>query len=454
MPRDLKQLASRFESKGFQCYLVGGAIRNLLLGHKVKDFDIATDALPQQVNQLFQRVIPTGIQHGTVTVLFKTHHFEVTTFRVDGEYTDHRRPDKVDFSPSLFEDLKRRDFTINSLAYDINTHILHDPFNGKEDLKKKIIRAIGNPVDRFKEDALRTLRACRFACVLGFRIEDDTFQGIIQTAHLIKNISQERIRDELTKILETRIPSIGLELLRTTGLMRHILPELEACKDVEQPAMHCFDVYYHSLYACDAAPLTNLTVRLAALFHDIGKPHSITRNTNSDLRFYNHEKKSKQLTFRILKRLKFPNLIIESTCHLILQHMWSYDESWSDAAVRRFIRRIGPAHIDDLFALRKADQIGMCNHPIASYNLAQLQARIEAILRASAVISIKDLCINGHDIMRELAISQSVYVGRILDYLLECVIDDPTLNTRNRLLDIAKRFYEQRLNLNNSHFHK
>lgn len=425
--------------------MVGGAIRNLLLGKKIKDFDIATDALPQQVSQLFSRVIPTGIQHGTVTILFKTHQFEVTTFRIDGNYTDHRRPDKVDFSPSLYEDLKRRDFTINAFAYNLNTHALHDPFNGRADLKKKIIRAIGDPVRRFEEDALRTLRACRFACVLGFNIEDETFHGITQTAHLIKNISQERIRDELIKILETHTPSQGFELLRTTGLMHYILPELEACKDVEQPAMHCFDVYYHSLYSCDAAPPSNLPVRLAALFHDIGKPISITQNENSELRFYSHEIKSKQLAYRILKRLIFSNVIMENTCHLILQHMWSYDESWSDAAVRRFIRRIGPTHIDDLFALRKADQMGMCNHPVISYNLGQFRARINKLLQDSRIFSVQDLCINGHDVMQELAISQSVYVGKILDYLLECVLDDPALNTRETLLNIAKRFYEQRL---------
>jgi tRNA nucleotidyltransferase (CCA-adding enzyme) len=445
LTKDLKQLASHFKAKGFQCYIVGGAIRNLLLGKKINDFDIATDALPEQVNQLFRKVIPTGIQHGTVTVLFKTHQFEVTTFRIDGEYTNHRKPDKVEFSPSLYEDLKRRDFTINALAYDINTHTMYDPVDGKSDLKNKIIRAIGNPILRFEEDALRTLRACRFACVLDFTIEDDTLSAIAQTAHLIKKISHERIRDELLKILEAQTPSRGFEFLRKTGLMQHILPELLACKDIKQPALHCFDVYYHSLYSCDAASQSEFTVRLAALFHDIGKPASITHNENNEIRFYSHEKKSKQLAYKILKRLKFPNAIIENTCHLILHHMFSYDGTWTDAAVRRFIRRVGITHIDDLFALRKADQIGMCHQAVVSSNLMRFRARIEEVLQKNAVFSVQDLCINGHDLMKKLNISQSVYVGKILDYLLECVLDDPTLNTRETLLEIARRFYEQRL---------
>jgi tRNA nucleotidyltransferase (CCA-adding enzyme) len=454
LPKDLKEFAAHFKKKGFQCFLVGGAIRNILLKQKVKDFDIATDAPPAKMQKLFKKVIPTGIQHGTVTVLYKTHQFEVTTFRTDGEYKDYRRPIKIEFAPSIYDDLKRRDFTINALAYDLHKTTLLDPYNGRIDLKNKIIRAIGNPEERFQEDALRTLRACRFACVLNFVIEDTTLEGISKTAPLINHISKERIRDELLKILETPIPSHGLELLRNTNLLPHILPELMACLNVKQPDMHCFDVYYHSLYSCDAAPASNLIVRLAALFHDLGKPDSITSNEKGELRFFGHEKKSQTLARQILKRLKFPNSVIKAACHLILHHMFNYDESWTDAAVRRFIHRVGLEYIDDLIALRKADQTGICNRPVSLEYLMDFKERIEDISKAEAVFSVNNLCIDGNDIMKQLSIPEGFYVGKILNYLLECVLDDPALNTRESLLRIAKEFYQQRLKPSNSHFSK
>jgi tRNA nucleotidyltransferase (CCA-adding enzyme) len=445
LPREIKEFASRLRDAGFQCFLVGGAIRDLLLGRPVKDFDLATDALPRQVMNVFSRVIPTGIQHGTVTVLYKSLQLEVTTFRVDGKYEDFRRPKQVEYAATIFEDLKRRDFTINALAYDLLTGELLDPFHGRTDLKKKIIRAIGDPLERFKEDALRTLRACRFACAFDFTIEKNTMRGIADTAALIKKISGERVRDELIKILETRLPSRGFELLTNTGLLHFIIPELESCRDIKQPSMHCFDVYFHSLYSCDAAPADNLTVRLASLLHDVGKPLTETRNAEGDLRFFGHEKKSGELAERILKRLKFPNAVISGVRHLILHHMFSYDDSWSDAAVRRFLRRVGTGNIDDLFLLRMADQVGMCNRPVSKSALERFKERINDVLSGAAVLSLTDLCIDGNDIMRELGIGPGEQVGRILEYLLEAVLDDPAQNTRETLLTLARNFFDTRL---------
>ncbi|MEJ2664605.1 MAG: hypothetical protein P8107_11280 [Spirochaetia bacterium] len=282
VPKELKDFALTCKQHGYQCFLVGGAVRDLLMRRTVKDFDLATNALPRQVMKLFKRVIPTGLQHGTVTVLYKKYQFEVTTFRIEGRYEDFRRPESVEYAASIDEDLKRRDFSINAIAYDLQTGTLLDPFHGREDIKAKIIRAIGNPEERLQEDALRTLRACRFACVFRFEIEEETLQAIIRTAALINRISKERIRDELVKIIASDIPSRGFELLSKVKLLPFIMPELEACKGVTQPAMHCFDVYFHSLYSCDAVPAANLTVRLAALLHDIGKPLCVTRNTEGD----------------------------------------------------------------------------------------------------------------------------------------------------------------------------
>ncbi len=445
LPKEIKEFALKFKHSGFQCYLVGGAVRDLLMGRPVKDFDLATDALPRQVMKVFPRVIPTGIKHGTVTVLFRSHQFEVTTFRIDGGYEDFRRPAQVKYAADIYEDLKRRDFTINAFAYDLLTGKLLDSFDGRTDLEKKIIRAIGEPLERFKEDALRTLRACRFACAFDFVIEKNTMLGIAQTAALIKKISGERVRDELVKILETRLPSRGLQLLFTTGLLHFIIPELEACRNIKQPTMHCFDVYFHSLYSCDAAPAANLTVRLAALLHDIGKPLTETRNAEGELRFFGHEKKSGEIAGRILKRLKFPNAVITGVHHLILHHMFGYDDSWTDAAVRRFLQRVGRENIDDLFMLRKADQVGMCNRPADTRSLDRFKKRINDILSGATVLSLNDLCVNGNDIMRELDIKPGEQIGQILEFLLEAVLEDPTQNTRETLLKLARNFYDTRL---------
>jgi poly(A) polymerase/tRNA nucleotidyltransferase (CCA-adding enzyme) len=447
VPIYLKQLAEVFYTSNFECYLVGGAIRDLLLKRETSDFDIATNATPEAVMKLFNRVIPTGIKHGTVTVLFKKHKFEVTSFRIEGTYTDSRRPDTVTYSASIAEDLKRRDFTINGFAYNLKTDELIDLHRGLEDLKNHTIRAIGSPLDRFKEDGLRPLRACRFASQLHFLIEKETFEAIKedQVQESIKRVSQERIRDELVKVIQSEHIVYGFELLRDSHLLSFILPELHACIGVEQREMHCFDVFYHSLFSCAAAPRHNLVIRLAALLHDVGKAKTISIGEDGIPHFFGHEKVSADLAEKITHRLKFPNAIINEIIHLIKHHMFDYQEEWKDATVRRFIARVGVEHIDNLFSLRMADTIGLCNEQKISPNLLKLKERIESIKTQDNAFTLKDLQIDGHVLMKTLTLPPGPHLGKILDFLLESVLEDPELNKPDILLNLAERFYEKRI---------
>ena len=445
VPGIVKNFASFFLQAGYQCYLVGGAVRDMLCGREVQDFDIATDALPQEVAKIFRRVIPTGIKHGTVTVLFKGTRFEVTTFRIDDEYRDGRRPESVTFSPSIEEDLSRRDFTINAMAYDLRENHLLDPHGGRRDLKAGIIRAIGDPLKRFQEDGLRPIRACRFAAQLGFSIEERTFACIPRSIDTVRQVSAERVREELIRILEAPKPSIGLDLLNDCGILRLIIPELVACQEVSQGQLHRYDLYHHLLYACDTAPRENLVVRLAALLHDLGKPQTMERSPDGTLHFHRHEDLSARLTEKILRRLRFPNQIIKQVSHLVAQHMFHYEDNWSDAAVRRFVARIGLENIPDLLSVRRADQLAMVGERFVSTSLIALEKRIEEVLAKDSALSLKDLAVNGDDIKQELGVSGGPKIGIILRWLLESVLDDPEQNERKGLLEMARRFYDERL---------
>jgi tRNA nucleotidyltransferase (CCA-adding enzyme) len=444
-PKELLQIAKVFEQNNLQCFCVGGAVRDLLLKRLVTDFDIATDARPEEIRDLFKRTIPTGIKHGTVTILFGEHKFETTTFRIDGDYSDKRKPDSVVFTPSIEEDLKRRDFTINAIAYDLSKHKLFDPNHGQEDLKKKTIRAIGDPYSRFEEDALRLLRACRFAAQLDFTLEQKTFEAITGLSSNIKNVSQERIRDEFVKILKSDNPVSGFEYMKDSGLLAHVLPELDECRGINQRSLHCFDVYYHSLYTCEAAPKDNLILRLASLLHDIGKAKTLALNEDGEPTFYNHEKKSCEQSIEILKRLRFSTVEIKSVSHLILHHMFNYTSEWSDSAVRRFLNRVGADSVDDIIALRQADQAGACRKKYINGTLIEFQDRIDKVIEEKTAFTIADLAVNGKDIMILLDLKPGPIVGIILGYLLEAVLDDPEQNTKKRLLEIAGRFYNDRL---------
>lgn len=436
IPAPVIELISKLKSSGHQAFLVGGCARDSLLGLQPKEWDITTSALPQEVTKLFNKVIPTGIDYGTVTVILNEMMFEVTTFRSDEKYVDGRHPSNVAFTKDLHKDLSRRDFTINALAYDPITKVLIDDHNGQADLEQKTIRAIGDPKERFSEDGLRSIRACRFAAVLGFTIEDKTFKAIEQTLGTTKKVAKERIHDELVKIMAADKPSIAIELMRECKILDIIMPELLFCYGIEQPLnFHKYDVYWHSLYACDAAQKNNLVVRLAALLHDIEKP-----KCKKDLTFYDHDQQGARTAEIILKRLKFSSKDIKQVINLISQHMFNYTKEWTDSAVRRFIQRIGGVeNLADLFSLRLADTIAMGKDNKPQY-LAELQKRIDKIILEQNALHVSALKVDGQDIMKTLNIKPGPKVGEILNALLEKVLDDPSLNERDKLIELVKDF--------------
>lgn len=439
VPEAIKRFARRFKENGFSLYIVGGAVRDHLMGLPIQDFDFTTDAQPQEVMSMFKRVIPTGIEHGTVTVLIGGERFEVTTFRSEGEYHDGRHPDSVTFIRSLEEDLKRRDFTINAFAADCENGKILDYHQGQEDLKHGIIRAIGEPMERFEEDALRIVRAARFASKLDFSIEQETLSAMGVLKGNLRKVSYERIRDELFKLVMTDHPCVGLGYLRELGLLEIILPELEACRGVYQGGIHHEDVLDHSISACQASVVTSKTleVRLAALLHDIGKARTVVegelRNT-----FNRHDVVGAELAEQVMRNLKASNEQVNAVTHLVRHHMFDYQSNWTDSAVRRFITRIGVPFIPLLFQLRLADQIAI-HGSIDTTALDEFSERIQAILCAQDALTIKDLAVNGNDLIT-LGFPKGELIGKTLNMLLETVLDDPKQNTRECLLMIAKNY--------------
>jgi tRNA nucleotidyltransferase (CCA-adding enzyme) len=436
IPQGARSIIKTLKRNGHQAYLVGGCIRDLLLKIPIAEWDITTSARPEEVTRLFEKVVPTGIEFGTVTVLLPDGKYEVTTFRSDERYVDGRHPSRVTYTGDICQDLSRRDFTINALAYDPETDDLMDEHDGRKDLKKKLIRTVGNAVDRFSEDGLRPIRACRFAAKLGFEIEKETFSAISRTMNITKKVAPERIRDEIVKMLSVKKPSLGFEYMRKSGILRLIIPELQDCYGVEQPPQfHKYDVYWHSLYSCDAAPADNVILRMAALLHDIGKPPCKEGYT-----FYNHDKLGVKMAERILRRLRFSNADIKKITNLISHHMFNYSSEWSDAAVRRFIRRIGGVeNVADLFALREADTRAMEKEIISEY-LRELNKRIDRIIEEENALAISDLKVDGKDVMQILNVPPGPIVGKVLHHLLEKVLDDPKLNEREILLGLIKTY--------------
>jgi poly(A) polymerase/tRNA nucleotidyltransferase (CCA-adding enzyme) len=437
----LSEFINTFNKNGFECYLIGGCVRDLILGYEIYDYDFATNARPEQVMKLFRKVIPTGIKHGTVTVLVKGLEFEVTTFRSDGTYLDGRRPEQIHYAETLDEDVMRRDFTINGLAYDLNKNEVIDHVGGIEDLNNGIIRTIGDPIERFSEDGLRTFRACRFSAKLGFEIEDKTFEAISETLNISAMVSAERVREELMKLLTSGLPSVGFECMRKSGLLKLWLPELDSCYDIDQNKFHAHDVYYHSLYSCDAAPADKPLIRLAALMHDIGKVNTRRVGDDGDYTFYNHEVIGSRLAKKILKRLKFSNAEIETVNNLVINHMFHYTDDWSDGAVRRFMRKVGVENIPDLFTLREADRIGNGSRSGLPQPIMVLQSRIDRVIEAENAITVRDLNIDGNILMNRFDLKPGPIIGRILHELLEIVLDHPDMNTEEILLEKSVEIY-------------
>ena len=457
IPDILKKMNEIFAQHGYKAYLVGGAVRDMLMGKEPHDWDVTTDATPEQVMSIFRKVIPTGIAHGTVTVHFMKNEIEVTTFRTESDYSDGRHPDKVEYTGNIEEDLSRRDFTINAIASYLGDGTITDPFHGRDDIKRKVIRTVGNPLERFSEDGLRPVRAVRFSAQLGFEIERETLKAISEPEILKKTsgISLERFRDELLKLMKAEKPSAGLKLMEDSGILDIFIPEFKKCRGCIQGdfrGYHQFDVLDHLFYACDGAPASKQNVRLAALFHDIGKPdvkRVIPTPQGDQFTFYNHEAKSQQITKEILFRLKFSNAEISNICHLVVNHMFNYTQDWTDAAVRRFLAKIQAENLEDLYDLRLADIYGMNNAPVRGQDsrtialLNELKDRISKETEKNSVLSLKQLAVNGKDLMKN-GISAGKDLGFVLNQLLETVLEDPSQNEKEQLIKIALNIYKKR----------
>lgn len=479
IPETARKLHHTLKQAGYATYIVGGWLRNIILEEKknqdekkermdLGDIDFATAAKPEEVIKLFSQTHPTGIKHGTVTVIIENYSYEVTTFRQEGKYLDNRRPEEVIFSQSLVEDLVRRDFTVNAFAYEPETQEFVDHFNGIDDLEKKILRVISRapelPLTRFQEDALRMMRACRLASQFSFIIEPVTLKAITESAPLIKSISQERIRDELIKTVTASKASIGLEYLRSTGILKIILPEFTQTIGVTQNRFHAYDVYHHSLEVLNALNQLQESSRkskdhclsLAGLFHDIAKPQTKAVDPNkivdgkAHVSFYRHEIIGAEIVKRIMRRLKFSNQDISAVSHLIRHHMFYYTSKWKDGTIRRFVSKIKRENLEPLFLLRQADRLGKGN--IASdyqednQDLEEFQKRIEELINEKSSLTLADLDINGTILMQEFSLASGPLLGYLLKQLLEQVLDDPSKNQKKYLLQIAQKLLEEKSN--------
>jgi len=423
---------------GKRAWVVGGCVRDLLRGKTPSDWDVCTDALPDELMKLFPRAIPTGIAHGTVTVVLDRQHYEVTTLRGEGAYTDGRRPDSVHFVSDIEHDLARRDFTVNAVAIASDTGAVIDPFGGQSDLARRVIRAVGKAEERFSEDGLRVLRAARFCATLGFELDPATRAAIAPTLDTYKKVSPERIRDEWMKTMKAEKPSVAFEVMRDTGILAVTCPELLEGVGMSQNKYHGYDVWQHSLACMDACP-GDAILRLSGLFHDVGKPktRAFSEKTN-DYTFYDHDRIGAEIVAPICTRLRFSNDERERITHLVRHHLFHYD-GWSDSAVRRWVRRVGKDRIEDLFALNEADTRakGLGTEPTFEALFA-LRAHVAKILAEGAALSTKDLAVDGHALMNEAGIARGPGLGKVLAALLEDVTNDPSLNTRERLLARAK----------------
>lgn len=436
IPKGVEYILNTLQDNGYENYIVGGCVRDSLLNRIPNDWDICTNAKPNEMLDVLKefKTIPTGLKHGTITVVVDDNYYEVTTFRVDGEYSDGRRPDKVEFTDDIIKDLSRRDFTINAMAYNTKNGLV-DPFYGASYLEDGIISCVGNADDRFKEDGLRMLRSIRFSSQLGFAIGLDTFDAICQNKSLLQNISKERIREELNKILLSEKASQGIKLLYESGLLIYILPELVDCVDFHQNnPNHDKDVFNHILSVLDNT-VSKLELRLAALFHDIGKPNTFTLDDNKVGHFYEHHKESAKICREVMTRLKYSNKEIEYVSELVYYHMTRY-EKLRTPSVKKFINKIGVDKLDDLFKLFVADRMAS-KSPYELDDIYKLKFECEKVLSEKQPLSVKDLDINGYDLI-DIGISQGRQIGVVLKSLLELILDNPELNNKATLLKMAR----------------
>lgn len=429
-------VCKRLQYHGYEAWLVGGAVRDSIMSREVHDWDIATNALPEQVMGLFPRVIPTGIKHGTVTVLVDSEGYEVTTFRGDGEYSDGRRPDGVVFLNSIEEDLARRDFTVNAIAYDPVRDVFADPFDGRGDIERRVIRAVGDPLKRFSEDGLRVLRACRFVATLGFTMDLDTQAAILPSLDSYRQVASERIRDEWLKAMASERPSRAFDLMRETGILGATVPEMVPMFGCTQNRYHAYDVWVHTLAVVDACPKDDPILRVAALLHDVSKPECKGVHAKTgDATFYNHEEVGAEVAGQIAARLRFSSEERSRIRHLVQHHLVKYQPDWNDSAIRRWVRTVGPENVASLCELARADIRGKGPAMVAlDINVInELEQRV-ASLSTTVVTKTSGLAINGQDVMTALNLSPGRQVGEILRNLLEVVTENPDLNTKEALL--------------------
>ena len=433
IPEKASHIISVLTEAGFEAYVVGGCVRDAILGRDAADWDITTNALPSQVKALFPRTLDTGLQHGTVTVMQGKEGFEVTTYRIDGEYLDGRHPDRVTFTPSLLEDLKRRDFTVNAMAYNEKEGLV-DAFGGLEDLERRRIRCVGDPRERFTEDALRILRAVRFSAQLDFTIEEKTRAALSEFAPRLLKVSAERIQTELVKLLTSSHPEV-FRVVWETGISAVILPEFDACMDTPQNnPHHCWSVGEHTLRALPFVE-PDKVLRLAVLLHDIGKPPVRTTDECGVDHFYSHAQKGAEMAGSILRRLKFDNDTRKRVARLVQVHD-DLQIAAAQRSVRRAVYRIGADLFPDYLKVRRADI--MAQNPDVRQEklneLARIEEMYQKILEAQQCLSLKDLAVTGRDLI-EAGMQPGPELGRTLNQLLELVIEHPEYNTKESLLE-------------------
>jgi tRNA nucleotidyltransferase (CCA-adding enzyme) len=439
IPPDVLRILDELWAAGEAAYVVGGSLRDVYLGRTPADWDLATSARPDRMLELFPGAVYEN-RFGTVAIRRGREVYEATTFRSDHEYADFRRPHRIEFGDSIDPDLARRDFTVNAMAWgrraDEPAPGLVDPFGGRDDVGRRLLRAVGEPERRFDEDALRMVRAVRLATVLDFEIEAATLAALIDRAELVRHLSGERIAAEMDKLLAVAAPSRGLRTLADTGMIAHVAPELAEQRGVPQNKVPGEDLWDHTLRTVDATPRDRPVLRLAALLHDVGKPQ-----TAADGHFYGHERVGAELAKALLERLHYPRVVIDRVITLVRQHMFTYEPTWSDPAVRRFIGKIGRPGLAELFELRRADNLGSGLDADAA-GLAELRDRVAAQLAAEVAIDRRDLAIDGDDLITELDLAPGPAIGRLLDGLLDRVLADPGLNDRPTLLLLARTLHE------------
>ena len=448
IPSTVKEVVGKIEKNGFEAYIVGGCVRDLIMNRNPKDWDIATNGRPEEIVKIFGED-DTFYENKFFTVGIKTEEesvgiIEVTTYRTESGYSDKRRPDKVKAAKTLEEDLGRRDFTMNAVAVSINGGIkIVDPFDGQKDIEKKLIKTVGIPKDRFSEDALRMMRAIRFHSELGFEIEKETLSAIEKNSSLIKHVALERIKDEFSKIILSDNPSEGVDMMYNLKLLSYVIPELEEGYGVAQNRHHIYTIYKHGLLALKYCPSKKIEVRLASLLHDIAKPKT-KRGEGEFATFYNHDHAGARTAEKILKRLTFSNEIIEKVKVLVDNHMFYYNpEEVGESSVRKLIKKVGLENMKDLIDVRIADRLGSGVPKAKPYKLRHLEYLIDKVSKDA--VSVKMLKIGGEDLMKDLKIKPGPIIGAILDVLLAEVIEDTSKNNKKYLLSRAKELQNENL---------